>query len=44
MRADARQNRERILEVTVALILEAGGEPSRDAIAERAAVDRKSVV
>ena len=38
MRADARQNRERILEVTVALILEAAGEPSRDAIAERAAV------
>lgn len=38
MRADARQNRERILDVTVALILEVGGEPSRDAIAERAAV------
>jgi AcrR family transcriptional regulator len=38
MRADARQNRERILDVTVGLILEVGGEPARDAIAERAAV------
>jgi AcrR family transcriptional regulator len=38
MRADARQNRERILDVTVALILEVGGEPARDAIAEHAGV------
>lgn len=36
MRADARQNRERLLDVTVELILEVGGEPTRDAIAERA--------
>lgn len=38
MRADARNNRDRILDITVELILEVGGEPSRDAIAERAAV------
>jgi AcrR family transcriptional regulator len=38
VRADAKQNRERILDVTVELILEVGGEPTRDAIAERAAV------
>ena len=36
MRSDARQNRERLLEVTVQLILEGGGEATRDAIAERA--------
>jgi AcrR family transcriptional regulator len=36
MRSDARQNRERLLEVTVELILDVGGEPTRDAIAERA--------
>lgn len=35
MRSDARLNRERLLEVTVGLILEAGGEPTRDAIANR---------
>jgi AcrR family transcriptional regulator len=38
VRADAKQNRERILGVTVELILEVGGEPTRDAIAEGAAV------
>lgn len=36
MRADAQKNRQRLLDVTVELILEVGGEPSRDAIAERA--------
>lgn len=36
MRADARRNRERLLDVAVELILEVGGEPSRDAIADRA--------
>ena len=36
MRSDARQNRERLLDVTVELILEVGGEPTRDAIAEHA--------
>lgn len=38
MRADARQNRERLLDVTVGLVLEVGGEPTRDAIAARAGV------
>ena len=38
MRSDARQNRERLLDVTVELILEVGGEPARDAIAARAAM------
>jgi AcrR family transcriptional regulator len=38
MRADARRNRQRLLDVTIELILEAGGEPSRDAIADRAGV------
>ena len=38
MRADAQRNRQRLLEVTIELILEAGGEPSRDAIADRAGV------
>ncbi|MED5621926.1 TetR/AcrR family transcriptional regulator [Ideonella sp. BN130291] len=38
MRADAQRNRQRLLDVTIELILEAGGEPSRDAIAERAGV------
>lgn len=36
MRADARENRERLLAVAVELVLEVGGEPTRDAIAERA--------
>jgi AcrR family transcriptional regulator len=38
MRSDALQNRERILDITVELILEVGGVPTRDAIAERAGV------
>jgi AcrR family transcriptional regulator len=38
MRADAQRNRKRLLDVTVELVLQAGGEPSRDAIAERAGV------
>ena len=38
MRSDARQNRVRLLDVIVELILEVGGEPTRDAIAERAAM------
>lgn len=38
MRADARQNRIRILDCAAALILEAGGEPTRDALAQRARV------
>lgn len=38
MRADAQRNRQRLLDVTVELVLQAGGEPSRDTIAERAGV------
>jgi len=38
MRADARRNRERLLGAATELILEIGGEPSRDAVAERAGV------
>ena len=38
MRADAQRNRQRLVEVTIELILEVGGEPSRDAIADRAGV------
>src|SRR3954463_1751645 len=38
MRADARRNRQRLLDVTIELILHAGGEPTRDAVAERAGV------
>jgi AcrR family transcriptional regulator len=38
MRADARRNRRRLLDAAIALILEAGGEPSRDAVAQRAGV------
>jgi len=38
MRADAQRNRQRLLDVTIEAILEAGGEPSRDAIDERAGV------
>jgi AcrR family transcriptional regulator len=38
MRADARKNRQRLIDVTVELVLEVGGEPARDAIAERAGV------
>lgn len=38
MRADARRNRQSILDATIQLVLEIGGEPSRDAVAERAGV------
>lgn len=38
MRADARKNRQRLIEVAVELVLEVGGEPARDAVAERAGV------
>lgn len=38
MRADARRNRERLLDAAIELILEVGGEPSRDALAARAGV------
>jgi AcrR family transcriptional regulator len=38
MRADAQQNRQRLLDVTIELVLEVGGEPTRDAVAERAGV------
>ncbi len=38
MRADARRNRERLLDAAIELILEMGGEPARDAIANRAGV------
>lgn len=38
MRADARRNRQSILDATIALVLEIGGEPTRDAVAERAGV------
>lgn len=35
-RADARRNRRRLLDAAIELILELGGEPSRDAVAQRA--------
>jgi AcrR family transcriptional regulator len=38
MRADAQRNRQRLLDVTIELILQAGGEPSREAIAAHADV------
>ena len=38
MRADARRNRRRLPDAAVELILEIGGEPSRDALAQRAGV------
>lgn len=38
MRADAQRNRQRLVEVTIELVLEVGGEPTRDAVAERAGV------
>jgi AcrR family transcriptional regulator len=38
MRADAQKNRGRLIDATVQLILEVGGEPARDAIAARAGV------
>jgi AcrR family transcriptional regulator len=38
MRADAQKNRQRLIDVAVELILEVGGAPARDAVAERAGV------
>lgn len=38
MRADAQKNRQRLIDAAVELILEVGGDPSRDAIAQRAGV------
>jgi len=38
MRADAVRNRERLLDAAVEVVLEAGGEPARDAVAARARV------
>jgi AcrR family transcriptional regulator len=38
MRADARRNRERLLDAAVEVILEVGGDPPRDAVATRAEV------
>ena len=38
MRADALRNREQLIEAAIALILECGGEPSRDALAAHAGV------
>ena len=38
MRADARRNRRRLLDAVIDLVLEIGGEPSRDAVAQRAGV------
>jgi AcrR family transcriptional regulator len=38
MRADARRNRRRLIDALIELILEIGGEPSRDAVAQRAGV------
>lgn len=38
MRADARRNRRRLLDAAVELILDVGGEPTRDAVARRAGV------
>ena len=38
VRSDARQNRTRLLDSAAALILEVGGEPTRDALAQRSGV------
>ena len=38
MRVDARRNRRRLLDAATELILEIGGEPTRDAVAQRAGV------
>lgn len=38
MRADARRNRRRLLDAATGLILEIGGDPSRDAVAQRAGI------
>ena len=37
-RADVRRNRRRLLDATIELVLETGGEPTRDAVAKRAGV------
>jgi AcrR family transcriptional regulator len=37
-RSDARRNRRRLLDAAIALTLECGGEPSREAVAQRAGV------
>jgi AcrR family transcriptional regulator len=37
-RADARRNRQRIVDAAIELILEIGGAPSRDAVAQRAGI------
>lgn len=38
MRSDARRNRDRLVDAAAELILETGGEPSRDAVAQRGGV------
>lgn len=38
MRADARRNRRRLLDAAIEVILEVGGEPPREAVAQRAGV------
>lgn len=38
MRADARRNRQSIVDAAIEVVLEVGGEPSRDAVAARAGV------
>lgn len=38
LRADARRNRRRLLDAATGLILEIGGDPSRDAVAQRAGI------
>lgn len=38
MRADAQKNRQRLIEAAIELVLEVGGDPPRDAIAQRAGV------
>jgi AcrR family transcriptional regulator len=38
MRADARRNRRRLIDAAIELIFAVGGEPSRDAVAQRAGV------
>jgi AcrR family transcriptional regulator len=38
LRADAQKNRQQLINATIELVLEVGGEPARDAIADRAGV------
>lgn len=38
MRADAQRNRQRLVAAAIELVLEVGGEPTRDAVAQRAGV------